>query len=536
MRELETPAVRRWLWLAALVIGAALTAVFYALPQGTLEQSAVYDALGLLMVGASLVGIRIHRPAGWQPWLLLAIGQLLFVVGDLIWTTYAALGDDPFPSPADIAYILGYPVIAVGLGLAIRRRLHGGDRAGLLDGAILATGAVVVWWMFVLGPLAAASDPDALSFAISAAYPIGDLLLIGMALGLVMAPGARSASFGLLVANLVVLLIGDLAFGLQSVDGTYVDGGLLDGVWLLAYILFAASALHPTMAALFDPRPIAVTLLGPIRLALLALAMVIGPVLLLFGRSQGVEFVYVVASATAVTSILVLVRLAGIVGRLGQDLERRTVLEAQLSYQAFHDPLTGLANRRRFIEAVNEAIAGGRGAGVLFLDLDDFKDVNDSMGHDAGDALLTAVGHRIVATIRPKDLGCRIGGDEFAILLPATPLAEAEVVAGRLLVAIGAAVRIEGRELVVPASIGVAIALPGETCSVDELLRRADVAMYQAKAEGKNCQMTYATQLDRVPGTSPVMSDGPHTRVPRRGTEPSPPGRLRLIGAEHYSE
>ena len=114
----------------------------------------------------------------------------------------------------------------------------------------------------MLGPLAAASDPDPLSFAISVAYPIGDLLLIGMALGLVMTPGARSASFWLLVANLVAMLVGDLVFGLQSVDGTYVDGGLLDGVWLVAYTLFAIAALHPTMADVFDPKPIPVALLG----------------------------------------------------------------------------------------------------------------------------------------------------------------------------------------------------------------------------------------------------------------------------------
>ena len=222
------------------------------------------------------------------------------------------------------------------------------------------------------------------------------------------------------MANLVALLVGDLVFGLQSVDGTYVDGGLLDGVWLLGYILFGAAALHPTMAGVFDPRPIAVALLGPIRLALLGGAMLVGPVLLAIGQTGADSLVFVVGGATAVVSILVLTRLAGMVGHLESDIERRTVLEAQLSYQAFHDPLTGLANRRRFIEAVGASIAARTGTAVLFLDLDDFKHVNDEMGHDAGDALLQAVGARLTRAIRPGDVGCRIGGDEFAVLLPET--------------------------------------------------------------------------------------------------------------------
>jgi diguanylate cyclase (GGDEF)-like protein len=524
MTETKLQLLNRNWWLSAPIIGALLLAVFYALPAGSIEQSAVYDALGLAMVGAGLLGIRRYRPTGWLPWVILVAGQLAFVVGDILWTGYAAIGEDPFPSGADVAYLLGYPLMAVGLGLAIRRRLRGGDRAGLLDGAILATGAAVVWWSFVLGPLVAASDPEPLSFAISIAYPIGDLLLIGMALGLVMTPGARTASFGLLVANLVLLLVGDLVFGLQTVAGTYIDGGLLDGVWLIAYVLFGTAALHPTMAGVFDPRPIAVALLGPIRLALLGGAMLVGPALLTIDSSSTDSIVIIVAIATAALSILVLVRLAGMVGHLAHDIERREVLEAQLSYQAFHDPLTGLANRRRFITAVGESLAARAGTAVLFLDLDDFKLVNDDMGHDAGDALLCAVGNRLVSAIRPGDLCCRVGGDEFAVLLPAThEVVEAEGVARRLIEKLAEPVQIEGRQLVVPASVGVAVVAPGVTPPVDEVLRQSDVAMYQAKAAGKNRLATYNPATDPGPAAAPSGVPARHARVPQPspGTHPA---------------
>jgi diguanylate cyclase (GGDEF)-like protein len=214
-------------------------------------------------------------------------------------------------------------------------------------------------------------------------------------------------------------------------------------------------------------------------------------------QSGADSIVLVVAAATAVLSILVLTRLAGMVGHLAKDIERRAVLEAQLSYQAFHDPLTGLANRRRFIEDVGEAIAAADGTAVLFLDLDDFKHVNDDMGHDAGDALLSAIGHRVLAAVRPGDLACRLGGDEFAVLLPETDrLEDAEAVAERLLASIAEPVEIEGVAVRVSASVGVSICHAGDTMSVDDLLRRSDVAMYHAKARGKHRSASYTPELE----------------------------------------
>ena len=483
--------------MAVPAIGAVPVTVFFLLPAGSTEQSTVYDIVGIGAVSAALVGIHLHRPVGWRAWFFMGVGQLAFVVGDVIWTTYEAQGVDPFPSVADVAYLLGYPLIAIGLAIAIRRRITGGDRAGLLDAAILATGATVVWWASVLGPQVAAADTDPLSFAITLAYPIGDLILIGMALGLIMTPGARSPSFRLLVGSLVVLLVGDLAFGLQSLNGTYVDGAWLDGSWLIAYLAFGTAALHPSMVGLVEPRPVAVTLLGPIRLLLLAAAMLVGPALLTLDGRAADAIVVVVAVATALLSVLVLSRLAGMVRILGRDIERRKALEAQLSYQAFHDPLTGLANRRRFMEEVGVALASGAGAAALFLDLDDFKDVNDQMGHDAGDAVLAAVGHRLVSSVRPGDLACRLGGDEFAVLLPGTDrLEDAQSVAARLLDALAAPVEIEGIVVRVSASVGVAFSPAAQPLNTDDLLRRSDIAMYHAKARGKHQTATYEPGLE----------------------------------------
>ena len=176
-------------------------------------------------------------------------------------------------------------------------------------------------------------------------------------------------------------------------------------------------------------------------------------------------------------------------GQLEQSLSSLSRLQDELQHKAYHDALTGLANRAFFAQSVAQRLESTDASGlvpvVLFLDLDDFKIVNDTLGHAAGDALLASVGERIQAALRTGDLAARIGGDEFAVLLWDTPeMPVARRVAERLIGAFGSGPAQDGAGHA-PLSIGIAAGHPGAG-TADELLRNADVAMYSAKARGKN--------------------------------------------------
>ena len=522
-------SVRVPLWLAYLAVGALLLVVHAALETGSLPQSFMYDAIGASAVTVALIGVWVNRPAQRLPWILIAAGQGLFVAGDLLWNWYEVIGEDPFPSLADVLYLAGYPFVAFGLLLMIRRRVADGDRGGLLDAAILTTAVAILSWTFLIQPQVAGSEMDQLAFAISLSYPIADLVLIGVAMGLLTTPGARTASFGLLGASLGFLLVADEIYALQNLAGSYVSGSLVDSLYLIAYVLFGAAAAHPSMRRLTDPHPVPVTWLGPVRMTGLAAAMITGPVLVAMGPDADGGLV-VVAAGTALLSLLVLARLAGLVGSLARDVAHRRALEAQLTFQAFHDPLTGLTNRRRFVEAAETALASRAGTGTvaaLFLDLDDFKTVNDSLGHAAGDALLVAVAERIRGDLRATDVAARLGGDEFGILLTEIPnVAYAMAVSERLLARLVEPIEVVGVTVEVGASVGIAVDSPAMR-TVDDLLSDADVAMYQAKALGKGRFQVYgaASGDDRAIRTRAWVERGPTVR---RSTTVPPLGVAHL--------
>ncbi len=176
------------------------------------------------------------------------------------------------------------------------------------------------------------------------------------------------------------------------------------------------------------------------------------------------------------------------------DVSQEKELEERLAHQAFHDPLTGLPNRRLFRDRVEHALASPASPDasrfVLFIDLDNFKTVNDTFGHACGDEVIVAVARRIKACARAGDTAARLGGDEFALLLENVTVDQATALADRILVALhDTPVEFSGHSAVVGASVGIAVVGPGET--TETLLRNADLAMYQAKLRGRGRHVVY---------------------------------------------
>jgi diguanylate cyclase (GGDEF)-like protein len=174
-----------------------------------------------------------------------------------------------------------------------------------------------------------------------------------------------------------------------------------------------------------------------------------------------------------------------------QDITDRKLLEARLSYEATHDPLTRLPNRTLLIDRIEQALARDRRAGlrtaVLFCDLDYFKQINDQFGHDGGDAVLRAVAQRFAHTVRASDTVARIGGDEFVVLVESvSDLEESLLVADKLVLSLQEPPATEGSATPPLPGVSVGVAVSGEGATAESLLRDADAAMYTAKQTGRS--------------------------------------------------
>ena|GEM_PF-3290041 len=287
------------------------------------NDSAVYGAVGLASAGLILIGTAYHRPRTWPAWTALAASQLLMALGDLVFDNLT----NAYPGPADFFYLAGDATLVVALALLAARSAKSGFAAHL-DALIVAFAVGIAAWPLVFS---GSFDVSSLSAAVSAAYPVADLLLLGVLARLLFLQDRRTTAYWLLVAAVVPLFIADGAYVIPALAGTYSSGtSWPDAGWLLSYVFFAVAALHPTMGSLVEARDDAREPLSLRRGLLLGGALLTAPIATVAADVSGHAVdLKPVLTAIAVLLVLVILRFAAIVRELdrlrvrAQDSERK---------------------------------------------------------------------------------------------------------------------------------------------------------------------------------------------------------------------
>jgi diguanylate cyclase (GGDEF)-like protein/PAS domain S-box-containing protein len=743
-------------WFVYLAVIAGLTSAYilgHFVGLRWLNSGPVYNIIGASTVVALIVGARKNSADRRLPWYLFALGQAFFVTGDVLAYNYHRFfgGELPSPSIADPFYLAFYPLLVAGLLLLIRERNETRDRASLIDALIVTVAAAALSWVYLMAPYAHDHTLKLTTKLTSIAYPMMDILVLGVVLRLAVGSRRRGVAFRFLVVGTGALLLTDAIYGWKLLHGGYTTGGVLDIGWAVFYALLGAAALHPSMRELVERAPEPDDRLTRHRLVLLTCATLAAPAVLMARGLLGESLDgYVLVAASMILFGLVLTRMTGLVHKHEEAVRREAALrlggealvtaitreeiysaalqaarsvvdedvvarlyiangtpaqliavgssdgdaaslpplcldelpatvnkglgqhhivsveqsgqfvalaplfireevtgllsvvsstrlkraaeeslatlatevaltlqsaalteqalyqrsEARLSslvenasdvicivgedsafryvspsvqrrfghlpeelsnlpltdivhpdeqqrvfsfiaacaaqpagtpqtaefrvrqsaghwrdvealgtnllgheavdgivlnirdvternelnHRAFHDPLTNLPNRLLFRNRLEHALAGQlrdkRLVAVLYLDIDNFKDVNDSLGHAAGDKVLQEVGRRLDECMRPVDTAARLGGDEFAVLVHGSESETHTIeIAHRVRNALAVTVPIEGEQISIATSIGIAFSDQAGPVRRDAagLLRDADAAMYMAK-------------------------------------------------------
>jgi len=467
-------------------------------------------------------------------WGLIAFSALAFALGDTSWAILElGLNEPPFPSIADFFYLLNYPLLLTGVLLLPETSASREEQIKkVLDAGIVMVAALLVFWNFLMGPLVASNaDYPFLEQAILLAYPIGDLVLLWALLRIIYKRSHQQEETDvpafLLAASLAVTIIADCIYTYQAFIGTYVSGGLLDILWRAGTLLTGLAGLSQMTAI----RSFRSTVRFPSWLESLVRNVraftpyfpylwLIAAYIVLMRSSTDPMYMDFLSLSAAVGGIigLVLVRqvvtliendklnieLKQTMGQLqGQaselektnqelqsEITERKVMEQQLKYDSLHDAMTSLPNRALFLDRLGQAIEYCKRRtqytfAVLFVDIDQFKVINDSLGHLTGDQLLISAGKRMKECLRSTDTVARLGGDEFAILLEITDEKNSvSLITEKLQESLKHPFKLDGHELYITASIGIVMSVEGYI-HPEEVLRDADIAMYRAKASGK---------------------------------------------------
>jgi diguanylate cyclase len=408
----------------------------------------------------------------------IAIGLAGWTVGSVLWAYYEWwLRVSPFPSLADAAYLMLPVFVCIGLLIAPVGTSPYTHTRLALDGFIVTAAFFQIGWFTVLGALFDAGGAGPFTVGLALAYPIVDLVVLTVAvlvLGRVRPPYRRSMA--LLTSGLALIGIADGIFVYMNSHNDFSLNPYSSVAWALGFLLMSLAALTPGKPQQRGPVETE-QMVSAMAMWLPYVPIVVAMIaaLVRFGATPGLPPALI---ASVLLIVLVLLRQFIVVA------ENRRLLAA-VATQAMRDPLTGLANRALFVDRLTHAVDLHRrveqSVAVLSLDLDDFKLVNDGLGHPSGDLLLVQAAERILGATRSSDTVARMGGDEFVVLMEGDP-EESHQVALNVLHVFDTPFVIDGHDLLLRSSAGLAVAsADGPELSAEKLLKQADVAMYSAK-------------------------------------------------------
>jgi diguanylate cyclase (GGDEF)-like protein len=441
----------------------------------------VFLGLGVLSVWIPVLvcWLAVFR-VGLRRWevLLSALAVTLYSAAiTYLGATMVASASALFFIPASVGVLAFYPLVLAALAVAVHRRMRGLESSVWLDGAVGSLGAAAVLAV-VLGPVwgSAMTSPSSMPAALTITHPMFDLMLVAAIAGIAASGSMHKGSrWHLLVTGLMLFAAADVIFALQTASGSYVMATPLDAVWLIGLALIALWVDGAERRDDSTPRESPSESRGT-SLVVSAVATAAGLGVLVADTWVRLPKLAVVLAAATLLVVAVRTQLAY------HQLARMSNLRHQT---ALTDDLTGLPNRRALYAEGQSRLAEPqrRRHALLMLDLDKFKEVNDSLGHHAGDLLLVQVASRLREHVREGDVLARLGGDEFAVLLEDAGHHEATDVAAKLRAALAEPFTLEGITLHTSVSVGIAM-FPDHGPDLSALLRKADIAMYKAKTSG----------------------------------------------------
>jgi signal transduction histidine kinase len=347
----------------AIAVGLLLVVAYVLVGSrhDALRNLIIYAGVELAAVVAIVAGVHRYRPTAPHAWLLIALGVTCWWVGDVTWAVYELADRDPFPSPADVFYLAGYPFVAAGLFVAVRHHRQARvDRAALIDAAIVTVVSALVAWIYLIKPIIDDPELTGTEQLVSILYPLGDLVLFAVATRFVMASSWNVRSLRLLVGGLGLTLVGDVVFNVGTGD---VVGTVSSTILLAGTVLIGGAALDPTMRALTEEGGSRPTTTERVRVAFVCTVCVVPPAILAVQTIRGEEL-YLWANIAAMVSlgVLAVARLNLVATRARRSASREAAL------RSFATDIIGAAGDDELYAAAEQTageLLGRRGTAIV---------------------------------------------------------------------------------------------------------------------------------------------------------------------------